>query len=115
MPSLYTHHSCQNIHLKSIPDSTGSPSSGTDHLTPLAHTTHTQRLLRCKRAAPPTVEVDALDTVRLAEQLLLGVAAGHGDLDALVVIHLHASAEQSRRDGTHCGGTTTRKENFEGG
>ena len=37
-----------------------------------------------------TIVVNALDAVWLTQQLLLGVATGHGDLDALVVIHLQA-------------------------
>ena len=34
------------------------------------------------------VEVDALDLVALTQQALAWVAAGHGEEDALVVIHL---------------------------
>lgn len=35
-----------------------------------------------------TVKINALDAVWFTQQLFLGVAAGHGDLDALVVVDL---------------------------
>lgn len=43
-----------------------------------------------------TIVVDALDAVRFTQQLLLWVATGHGDLDALVVIHLQCSQASNK-------------------